>query len=175
MSYPTCMTDHLMLSALPAKAAEFLANRPLRMLIGSRWTPAASGQTADCRTGRRHPERRPDPPLLRRPLRARPPTRADCRREEIFAPVAYLRRFRTESKAVQLVNRLSYGLAHSVWTRHLDRATGWPKPWWPATVGSRRTFCSRSEPTAGHGSSLAGDQTTRHTLRIEQRSNQRNC
>jgi aldehyde dehydrogenase (NAD+) len=45
-----------------------------------------------------------------------------CAREEIFGPVAYVMRFKTESEAVDLVNRSSYGLANSVWSRDLDRA-----------------------------------------------------
>jgi acyl-CoA reductase-like NAD-dependent aldehyde dehydrogenase len=45
-----------------------------------------------------------------------------CAREEIFGPVAYLMRFETEEEAVDLVNRSSYGLANSVWSKNLDRA-----------------------------------------------------
>jgi aldehyde dehydrogenase (NAD+) len=46
-----------------------------------------------------------------------------CAREEIFGPVAYVMTFRDEDKAVDLVNSSSYGLANSVWSTNLDRAT----------------------------------------------------
>ena len=45
-----------------------------------------------------------------------------CCREEIFGPSAYLLRFKTEQEAVELVNRLNYGLANSVWSSDLPRA-----------------------------------------------------
>jgi len=45
-----------------------------------------------------------------------------CAREEIFGPVAYLMTFNDEAKAVELVNRSSYGLANSVWSNNLERA-----------------------------------------------------
>lgn len=45
-----------------------------------------------------------------------------CAREEIFGPVAYALRFRTEEEAVNLVNLSRYGLANSVWTQNLKRA-----------------------------------------------------
>jgi aldehyde dehydrogenase (NAD+) len=45
-----------------------------------------------------------------------------CAQDEIFGPVAYIMNFRTESEAIELVNRSPYGLANSVWSTDLDRA-----------------------------------------------------
>ncbi len=45
-----------------------------------------------------------------------------CAREEIFGPVAYIMKFKTERQAINLVNRSPYGLANSVWSADLKRA-----------------------------------------------------
>lgn len=45
-----------------------------------------------------------------------------CAREEIFGPVTYVMKFRTEDEAIELVNRSPYGLANSVWTNNMTRA-----------------------------------------------------
>lgn len=44
-------------------------------------------------------------------------------REEIFGPVAYLTKFSSEEEAISMVNQTDYGLANSVWSKDLDRAS----------------------------------------------------
>jgi len=45
-----------------------------------------------------------------------------CWREEIFGPVAYIVKYRTDDEAVSLVNGSRYGLANSVWSTDIEWA-----------------------------------------------------
>ena len=63
--------------------------------------------------------------------------------DEIFGPVAYLAPFRDEAQAIRMANATHYGLANSVWSSDLGRATPSPNRWSPATAGSTHTMYFR--------------------------------
>lgn len=46
-----------------------------------------------------------------------------CYKEEVFGPTAYLVKYSDESAAIESVNKLSYGLANSVWSKDLEKAS----------------------------------------------------
>jgi aldehyde dehydrogenase (NAD+) len=46
-----------------------------------------------------------------------------CFKEEVFGPTAFLTRFKDEDEAVASVNSIDYGLANSVWSADLSRAS----------------------------------------------------
>lgn len=45
-----------------------------------------------------------------------------CAREEVFGPFAFVIPFSNEEEVIEIVNRLRYGLANSVWSSDLERA-----------------------------------------------------
>jgi betaine-aldehyde dehydrogenase len=51
-----------------------------------------------------------------------PPQDANCVQEEIFGPVAIVKRFSDEAEAIHLANDIAYGLAGSCWTTNVQRA-----------------------------------------------------
>ncbi|MDG2616181.1 aminobutyraldehyde dehydrogenase [Thermoleptolyngbya sichuanensis XZ-Cy5] len=63
-----------------------------------------------------------------------PPQTANCVCEEIFGPVAVVKRFSTEEEAIALANDTPYGLAASCWTLNVQRAMRMAKALQAGTV-----------------------------------------
>jgi len=85
------------------------------------------------------------------------PAEAACMQEEIFAPVAAVCPFQTETEAVRLANDTIYGLAAYAFTRDLNRALRLAETLEAGTVGINDAVPSTSNcPFGGQGASGTG-------------------
>ncbi len=94
-----------------------------------------------------------------------PPQTANCVQEEIFGPVAVVKRFSTEAEAVMLANDTPYGLAGSCWTLNVQRAMRMAKAMQCGTVWINDHLAIGSEmPHGGFKQSGIGKDLSHYAL-----------
>lgn len=94
-----------------------------------------------------------------------PPQTANCVCEEIFGPVAVVKKFSTEAEAIALANDTPYGLAGSVWTLNVQRAMRVAKAIQAGTVWVNDHLAIASEmPHGGFKMSGIGKDMSHYAL-----------
>jgi betaine-aldehyde dehydrogenase len=94
-----------------------------------------------------------------------PPQTANCVQEEIFGPVAVVKRFSTEEEAITLANDTPYGLAGSCWTLNVQRAMRMAKAMQCGTVWINDHLAIGSEmPHGGFKQSGIGKDMSHYAL-----------
>ncbi len=94
-----------------------------------------------------------------------PPQTANCVQEEIFGPVAVVKRFSTEAEAIHLANDTPYGLAGSCWTLNVQRAMRMAKAMQCGTVWINDHLAIGSEmPHGGFKQSGIGKDMSHYAL-----------